>query len=208
MNSLKYALAAISFALLTACGGGGGGGTGSTADNPLKKYEGTYYVCDRNEKSIFTFNAINSISLNMTTTTVVYSDTNCIGSVLGTYTIETPMVVAYEGQTTATLPPITLVPYADVVDKVSLNVSASKGVLTGTGVEGACVKYSYVDGNVTTNGNSCFELVIDASKSYGALYLTLNGNYLVFLALENNVYTPGPIVSRDPLFNTKSILPD
>ncbi len=210
MKALKYTLAVTSFALLAACGGagGGGGGTASTADNPLKKYESTYYVCDGNEKTTLQMVPTGSNGLNVTMFADVYSNANCSGSVIGSYRWNSPALLTYAGGTTTNLPPVTVLPYADMVDEVTLNISSMTGTLTGSGVSGACVNYSFVDNGSTITGNHCYDLVMSASSSNGALYLSSDNQYLVQFELSNGTYGAQMMASRTPSFNLSSLVLD
>lgn len=113
-TSLKYTLATATVAVLAACGGGGGGGgggTASSASNPLAKYEGVFYSCEDNDKTTITLTATGSDSLSAMLVENVYSGDNCSGNILATYRLLAPLVATYKGQTTATMPAITLLPY-------------------------------------------------------------------------------------------------
>jgi hypothetical protein len=204
---LKYTLAATSLALVAACGGGGGG-TGSTADNPLQKYEGTYYVCDANEKTTLQMVPTGSNGLNVTMSAEVYSADNCGGSVIGSYRWNSPALLTYTGATTANLPPVTVLPYADTLDKVTLNISSMTATLTGSGVSGSCVNYSYSTGSGTRTGNHCYDLVMNATSSNGALYKSSNGQYVVQFELNNGTYEAQMMVSSNSAFNLTSLILD
>lgn len=206
-KTIGYAMAASVLAVLTACGGGGGGG-GSTADNPLKKYEGTYYVCDKNEKTTLQMAPTGSNGLNVTMSAEVYSANNCSGNVIGSYRWNSPVLLTYTGATTANLPPVTVLPYADTVDKVALNTSSMTASLSGSGVNGSCVNYSYVGNNGTVTGNTCYDLVMNATSSNGALYMSSNGQYVVQFALNNGTYQAQTMVSKSSAFNLTSLISD
>ena len=202
----RYFFATVLTLVLTACGGGGGG-TVSTADNPLKKYEGTYYVCDRNEKKTLSIAATGTNSLNIAFSADVYSAANCAGSIIGSYRWNSSASMTYAGATTSNLPAVTIFPISDTLDKVTLDVSAMTATLTGSGVSGSCVRYSYVDNGVTSTGNTCYSLTTAASTATGALYLSSNNQYMVQFALGNNgVYGAQLVVSRSPTFNLNTLI--
>ena len=203
---ISLPMAALVLAL-AACGGGGGGGTVSTADNPLKKYAGTYYVCDRNEKNTLSLEATGSNSLNVTVSADVYSAANCTGSIIGSYRWNSAASMTYLGATTANLPAVTIFPTAGTLDKVTLTTTAMTATLTGSGVSGSCVRYSYVDNGVTSAGNTCYSLTTAATTATGALYLSSNDQYMVQFALSNTgVYAAQLIASRSPTFNLNTLI--
>jgi hypothetical protein len=192
---------ASSFALLmlAACGGGGSGdnsGAGSNT-NPLKKYEGTYYVCDGRAKETATVTASGANSMSITFVEDIYQNTNCQGAVIGTYKLAQPLVATYQNQATAKLPPVTIFPTSDVVDRISLSYAGGTAQLTGSGVTGKCVVYP--------RGETCFEdLTQPAGNWNSALYL--KGDYLVTFSLENGVLEYGDVSSKDPLFNINMLI--
>ena len=197
-------------ATLVACGGGGdsGGSSGGSVsvNNPLKKYEGTYYVCDRNVKDIVTLSATGADGLSVIFSSEVYSGANCSGNILGSYKWNAPALITYKDATSATLPPATVFPFSATVDRVSLVTSPSTATLTGSGVKDNCVNYSYVFNGTTTTGKNCFELVLTQSTSSGALYLTADNQYLVQLSLQNGVLETDQILSRSSTFNLTSLV--
>lgn len=184
---------------LAGCGGGGGGGASDVNQlaNPLVKYEGAYYVCDGHSKRSVTAVAQGGDSLTLTLEEKIYKEENCLGVVVGTLTNPNPMTVKYTGKTAATMPAITVLPYSDMVDVVSASISAMTQQLSGSGVSGLCVNY--------TNGHTCFDtLIVPAQVGSGAIYLT--GNYLVQFELTNGLLAPSDILSKDALFNLKSLV--
>jgi hypothetical protein len=196
-------------ALIAGCGGGGENSNDeATANNPLKKYEGTYYVCDAIEKMTLQAIAKGSGGLEISYSQDWYSEANCSGRIIGSLRYPNPIRLSHTGVTTATMPRVTILPISGTVDKVSIGSGAMKGTLTGSGVVGSCVKYSYVDGGRTVSGgSSCPELDIPAQTIDGALYLTSNNQYFVTFQLEGGVYTADNIASRDPSFNFKALIP-
>lgn len=196
-NIIQYALTTSAVALLAACGGGGG----DTTNNVLKKYEGAYYHCEDNEKTALTLTAIGSDSLNVTLATDVYSADNCSGNVIGSYRWNTPAVVQYQRKTTATMPAITVLPYSDTVDEVTLSFANVTAQLTGSGVVGQCVNYAYSTQNGTRSGQSCFELTFPSTLQTGALYLTADNQYLVQFSRTNGVLEAEGMYSKNQNFN-------
>ncbi len=211
MNLINFALAASTLAFLAACGGGGGGGddnTDSTAavDNPLKKYDGTYYSCEGNDKTTIAATATGSEELSVLISTDLYQGANCSGNVIASYHWNKPLLAKYTGRTTVNMPAVTVLPYADAVDKITVSAIGITGTLTGSGVNGSCVAYSYVDGKKTVNGNDCFELVIPSTTVSAALYLSTDNKYLVQFSLENGVLEADLLTSRDPSFNIDALI--
>ena len=196
--AIKYTVAATAIAVLAACGGGGEGGTnsGSTANNPLSKYEGTYYVCDGRSKETMTVTAVGDNTLSFTLVENIYDGDNCTGSVVGTYTLPQPLSATYQSQTSVTLPPVTVLPISATVDKVTLSSPSMTAQLSGSGVRGSCVYY--------TNGNVCYDSLSLASvTTTGAVYQ--NGNYILTFSLENGVLEADGIYSKDAAFNVNSL---
>lgn len=209
LKTMKFVLAAATVAILVGCGGGGSsGGGGSTADNPLVKYNGTYYHCDKNARTTVVMTPTGSNGLNVTVSNDVYSGVNCTGSVIGAYRWNSPALITYTGRTSATLPAVTVLPFSDTVDTVTLNTSSMTGTLTGSAVSGSCVNYSYVDGGSTITGRHCYSLVMQASSSSGALYLSSDNQYLVQFALINGTLQAQEMDSRNSTFNYINLVRD
>ena len=139
--------------------------------------------------------------MNAILSTDVYSADNCSGRVIGSYRWNTPAVITYQRKTTATMPPITLLPFSDVVDEVNFSVSNITAQLTGSGVIGNCVNYSYDTQNGSVTGNSCFDLTFSNTFETGAIYLTSDNQYLVQFSRSNGVLDVDGIFSRNSSFN-------
>ena len=198
IKTVKFVLAATAVATLVACGGGDGT-TVSTENNPLKKYEGTYYICDGHTKETVTVTATGSNAVNLTNVEEIYNNTNCSGSVVGTFRLPQPVTATYLNQTTANFPPVTILPNADTVDRVNLSSPAMTAQLTGTGVSGSCVTY--------TGGNVCYNNInLSALNETGAAYLS--GNYLITFNLVNGVLEAEGIYSKDATFNFNMLVAD
>lgn len=197
-------------AVVAACGGGGGGETesGSTENNPLEKYAGTYYVCNENEKIKLTLTVDGANSLNAILATDVYSNDNCSGSVIGSYKWTTPARLTYKGETSVTMPPVTLLPYSDKVDEVTMSTAGVTAQLTGSGVDGNCVNYAYTYAGGSIDGQSCFDLTFPSTTVSGALYLTADSKYLVQFSRENGVLSADDMFSTDPSFNYTMLVLD
>jgi len=221
MRTLKGLIfALITTFTLAGCGGGGGGGgdstatgsgstpTGSTQTNPLAKYAGTYYACEDNQKRSVSLTVRGNGSLDALLSEDTFTNDKCAGTIIASYRLTEPVVVTYKTKTSATMPPITILPYSDIVDEVTLDGSNIKATLSGSGVSGNCVKYFYTTANGTTNGESCYELAASPTLTLGALYLTADGKYLVDFGRENGVLVPNGIYSRDPSFDYKSLIRD
>lgn len=195
-SAIKYTWAAGAVAILTACGGSGGGG--GTSGNPLLKYEGAYYVCEQNDhsKQTVTAQASGSNALNISVVNRVYENAGCTGNVVGTYIISSTLTTTYTGQSTITLPPVTVLPSNGTVDNVNLAISSGTAELTGTGVVGNCVYY--------TGGNVCFnEMSRLASTTTGSIYKY--GNYFVTFDSANHAQD---IVSLDSTFRFNELVLD
>lgn len=222
MKLQKVLLLAALYALtLVGCGGGGEGGGGSTAtggtqtggsstgtvSNPLSKYEGVFYRCSRNGFMTITLSAQSNDSMIMNFTYDIYSNDNCSGSILGTQRASN-ITITYRGQTIATMPPVTLFPTADYIDSVLFSSVGATRELTGPGVQGVCLKYTYTSSNGSKlDGESCLEPLTSEVEN-GGLYLSADKKYLVDFSLEKGVLTANGIYSRDPLFNTNSLIKD
>ncbi len=196
-KKFKLSLIACVATVLTACGGGGGNSGAGSDTNPLKKYEGTYYVCDGHSKETVTVTASGSNSMSMTLVADLYQNTNCAGVVVGTYKLAQPLIATHQNQTSANLPPVTIFASSDSVDRVSLSYAGGTAQLTGSGVIGNCVNYS--------GGNTCYDnLTQPVQTATGAAYL--NGNYFVSFSLTNGVLAYDAIRSKDPLFNINMLI--
>jgi hypothetical protein len=212
------AFAAITSLTLMGCGGGGGnssatGGTqlgGSstgTMNNPLSKYTGTYYLCRDNRRLTTTLTAVGTDSLSFNLEENVYSGNNCSGSILATYLISN-LMATYKSQTTATMPPFTILPYSDKVDEVILTSAGATNQLTGPGVQGNCVKYSYTTPTGQRSGENCYTLTIPNETAIGAIYLTDDTKYMVQFLRQNGVLSAPDVWSRDPSFNYNMLVRD
>mgnify|MGYP006949115618 CR=1 FL=1 len=179
-----------------------------TAENPLKKYEGTFYACDGNQKATMELSAPSLQGLNITLRSEVFSAENCSGNVIATYAFNSAAHLNYEGTTTADLPPFTLFPASDVIDKIALVGGTVTASLTGTGVKGSCVDYAYINNGVTSAGNICFDLNIIAANTKGALYLSSNGQNLIQFELLNGLYEYQSVMSRNSSFNLTALVKD
>ena len=196
LNAVAACTVAVVFA---GCGGGGDSSGGASADNPLRKYEGTYYHCDDHDKVSVTVVAAGSNSVTLSYTEQIYQNANCTGSIVGTYTLPQAITASFQSQTTANLPPVTVLPSAGTVDKITVSAPNMTAQLTGTGVKGSCVYFS--------SGNTCFDsLDLPAQTTTGALHLS--GNYLVVFTLSNGVLESDSIYSKDPAFNYNILATD
>ena len=188
---------------LVACGGSGDSGVAT--NNSLKKYEGTYFVCDDRERRVIDLVATGSDGLNKRLSTEVYDGANCSGEMVGLYRWSEPALISYQDRSSATVP-FPPFPHSDTVDLVEISANASTATLTGTGVKDNCVKYwKYVNGIQTGSPSSCFELELKARKTSGALYLTSDTKYLVTLSPKDGAQTTDRIYSKIPTFNVASL---
>jgi len=189
LKQLKIVVGAAVTATMVACGGGGdsGGSSGGSVsvNNPLKKYEGTYFFCDGNDKSTVTFSATGADGLSVIFSSEVYSGANCSGNILGSYKLDEPALITYKDATSATLPPATVFPFSATVDRLTISIGPTTGTLKGSGVKDNCVSYSYTNNGTNTTGNRCFELVIPQQTGVSAIYLSPDNQYLVTFGLEN-----------------------
>ena len=111
-------------ATLVACGGGGDSGSSSSGssvsvNNPLKKYEGTWYFCDGTEKIIYSISTTGTDGLHLNYSQEFYEYSNCYGQLFATYKWDAPQLITYKDTTSATLPPATIFPFSDTVDRRS-----------------------------------------------------------------------------------------
>lgn len=209
INLLKYILATTIFIFFSGCGGSaGGGGAGGVENNPLLKYEGIFYSCEDNYKTTFTLTATGTSSLSATMVEDVYASDNCSGNILATYRLRLPSAATFKSRTTATMPAITLLPFSDQVDEVTTSTENATAELSGSGVVGNCVKYSYKNNNGTQQGENCFVLDLPAASGSAAFYLTTNGQYLVQFSRENGVLSADGIASKSPNFNYNQLVRD
>jgi len=207
-TGFKYTLAASALVLLAACGGGGNSSATEENNNPLAKYAGTYYVCEDNEKLKITLTTAGSINLNLFFETDTYSNENCTGNIIGSYRWTSPVLATYTGQTSVTMPPISLLPFSDKVDEITISTTGLKAELTGSSVDGNCVKYSYTTTKGIVNRKSCFDLTLPPTTSKGALYQTNDKKYLVQFILENGIYESETLTSKDSNFNYNMLVSD
>lgn len=209
VNGSIYTNVLISVGQVISVGAGSSdGGTGTAVANPLKKYEATYYACDRNEKVILQMIPTGSNGLNITMSALVYSSPNCSGSIIGYYKWDSPALAVYQGVTTANLPPATIFKYSDTIDLLVIDNSSVTATLTGSGVNGSCVYYSYLYNNSSTSGKSCFKLSYPSTVANGAFYLTPDSHYLIQFELKNGIYQAQMMGSKTPSFNYDSLILD
>jgi len=202
-------------ATLAACGGGGDSGSSSSGssvsvDNPLKKYEGTWYVCDGTEKTIYSISTTGTDGLHLNYSQEFYEKPNCSRQLFATYKWDTPQLITYKDATSATLPPATIFPFSDTVDRVTFLTSPSRATLTGPRVYGKqneCVRFDQTVVEFMPMLNSrCFDLVVQQRTSSEALYLTADNQYLVRLRLINGVLAWGETLSRSSTFDSASLV--
>lgn len=206
--------------MLSSCGGGGSdcGSKGilfgaatcainnDSSSNPLKKYEGTYYICEQNLRKTINATAVGSKGLNLIISEDVYSSATCSGTVVGSYRMNAPILVTFTDYTIANLPAVTVLPFADRIEKVNLNTSSITASLTGSGVTGSCVNYSYANGGTNITSSICYDLSTNATDLNGALYLSSDNQYFLQLSLHNGVYSADTIASRSSDFNYSSLI--
>jgi hypothetical protein len=198
-------------ATLVACGGGGESDSSSVSvNNPLKKYEGTWYFCDGTEKTIYSISTTGTDGLHLNYSQEFYEKPNCSGQLFATYKWDTPQLITYKDATSATLPPATIFPFSATVDSVTLLTSPSRATLTGPrvyGKEKECVRFDEIIVEfMPTIRTKCFDLVLQQRTSSGALYLTADNQYLLQLRLSNGVLVSDQILSRDSRFNLASLV--
>jgi len=213
--------ACMAFAFcLSGCGGGGCGATtalgavassacsNNEATNTLKKYEGVYSTCVENVKVQIELAAQGSNSLNYLTKAFVYADANCTGDVLGTFAWDRPATINHTGSATQTLPAVTIFPTADTVDTVTIQFKSLTASLTGSGVDGNCVKHNVLNSNISQSGEFCFDLSLPDRTLNGALYLSADGQYLLTFSLNDGTLTAESILSRSDSFNQNMLVSD
>lgn len=200
-SKIKFTLAATTVALLAACGGGD---DANTADNPLSKYAGVYYVCDEHTRKVSTATAVGSDTLHLNFKEETYSGNNCTGSVVGTFSYTDPLVATYKSsQSDADMPAVTLLASGDrllpekaTVDMVEIVVPTSSATLVGSGVDGLCV--------TTDAGQECYgEEDFQEHEVEGEVGLALVGEYFL-VEVDGSVdgyVGVGEILSSDSSFN-------
>jgi len=193
-------------ALLIACGGGGDSAVPEI--NPLRKYEGTYYSCDGNEKYFVSMTVVGPERLNLTSATEYYSSANCTGNLIGFYKLDGPAVLSFTNSTSAKLPPSSVFPYSSIVDRFSLNFQPGTTSFTGSGVTTGdpgfnCVTYKTAPNKTVTKCNA-LQIANPISADW-ALYLSSDNGYLVSFGLENGELKWNGIGSRNPEFNLASL---
>jgi hypothetical protein len=204
-------------ATLVACGGGGDSGSSSSGssvsvNNPLKKYEGTWYVCYANQRTIYSISTTGADGLILNHSVEVYSADDCSGSILAIWKLNGPHLMTYKDTTSATLPSATVFPFSAIVDGVSIVTSPSTATITmtspsatlmGPGVKEDCVSYSY---GATKTVMGCFPLEGPKLPTSGALYLTADNQYLVQLFVQNGVLITKEILSQSSTFKWASLV--
>ena len=206
-SSLFHNVVAMMLSLLVAaCGGGGGESTNQ--NNPLEKYAGTYYACDKNEKTSLQLTASGQNNLAAQLFADVYSGPNCTGEIIGSYRQNGSSVVSYVSTGNSDLPALTIFPSSDTIDYVTLAIPAGTGTLTGNGVTGNCVNYSYIQGSSSISGSHCYDLVQQPATVTGGLYLSSDAQYLVQFQRVDGVYQAEKIISRNSSFDVESLIQD
>ena len=207
-------------ATLVACGGGGesdsSSGSSVSVKNPLKKYEGTWYVCDEHQKITYSISTTGTDGLNLDYSEEFYSEPNCSGQLWASYKWNAPQQITYKDTTSATLPRAKVFPFSATVDGVTILTTPSVATLTGSSLMGNCMNFwtssvKYLmdrTPGVPTTGMSrkCWDQFREPSTSSGALYLTADNQYLVQLKLENGVLITDQILSQSSTFNLASLV--
>ena len=207
-SSLFHNVVAMMLSLLVAACGGGGGGGSTNQNNPLEKYAGTYYACDKNEKTSLQLTASGQNNLAAQLSADVYSGPNCTGEIIGSYRQNGSSVVSYVSTGNSDLPALTIFPSSDTIDYVTLAIPAGTGMLTGNGVTGNCVNYSYMQGSSSISGSHCYDLVQQPATVTGGLYLSSDAQYLVQFQRVDGVYQAEKIISRNSSFDVESLIQD
>ena len=217
---LKLVASLAITATLVACGGGGGdsaisGSSGVSVKNPLKKYEGTWYVCDEHQKITYSISTTETSGLNLDYSEEFYSDLNCSGQLWASYKWNAPQQITHKDTTSATLPSFTIFPFSGTVDSVTIVTPASTATLKQYFLGDDCLsfvtsstRYRIDPPGVPTTGWSlkCWDQFRGSSTSSGALYLTADNQYLVQLKLENGVLTTDQILSRSSTFKLRTLV--
>jgi len=181
-NKAKLAALAIATSVLAACGGGGDSAPASTTsvngETPLAKYLGQYELCGGNQKVALTVTTTGNGILTLDAQTTYYDKNNCSGSVVASE-VRTPSSTAQYQSTgngnTSGVPGASI----NVLDMVLLTQQPGTIQLTGSGVNGKCIKYS--------TGSTCLtSLAISANTANGGLLL--QGSTLYVLIETNGRY--------------------
>ena len=215
----------VTFLALLLAGCGGGGGCGATAAfgnaasslcskpdeiNPLKKYEGTFYLCETNKRATIQLTPTGSQSMNLSATIEVFNQTNCSGNIVGTYSLDKPILLTYTGKSTNSLPEYTIFPSEDMMDLISINRPAMTATLTagnGGSVNGNCITYTYSDGTTSSSNTSCIATSNEPIISNGALYSTNNHQYLATFISSDGSLSLDEVYSKTSSFNINSLVP-
>jgi len=167
-------------ATLVACGGGGESDSSSVSvNNPLKKYEGTWYVCNAAQKFIYSISTTGTDGLTLNYSEEIYDNMKCEGPPIASYKSDASVLITYKGTTSATLPVATVLPSSATVDSVTILTSPSTATLTGPGVKDDCVTYYTLNVSMPVRRKRCIGPVLRQRTTSGALYLTADNQYLV-----------------------------
>lgn len=187
-KTINYALSITALAALVACGGGGGGDAENKAPvGALEKYAGSYAYCDQDHtKYSIVLTSAGNDTLEAVPTEVTYQNSNCSGSILGTYSWTAPEKITLSSTSVGTVSGGGL-PASLLIEKVQRTLSNINITLTGPNVSGNCITYP--------GGSFCYEKGPFNETKQGGLYLS--DGKLHELLLENGVYNVNGIYNKN-----------
>ena len=176
--------------LLVGCGGGGDSGS-SSSQNPLSAYSGTYVsgCVDGRDITTLVFRVNSAGVLEMSLKEETYSQLNCGGSIVSTYSLSIPATFTSQGSAVVSVAGIGSTVQNLSIDRALVSVPAQTATFTGPGVQGRCVVYA--------GGSSCYDsLTISNTTVDGGLFLS--GRLLYILEKIGNAYSvqEGPFTKQ------------
>ena len=208
-KQLKLVIGVALTAALVACGGGGGedsDNSGVSVNTPLKKYEGTYYVCIRQTKEIATYSSIGADKLSVSFSSEFYSGEECSGELRASYDWGVVALMTYRDTISETLPAVTIFPVSATVDRVSIVSIPFTATLTGSSVLDYCPHFVWIGQHyIPMLLKECSGIVRQQDPGYASLYLTADNQYFV-QTLYLNSGAGYPIFSRDSTFSLGSLV--
>jgi hypothetical protein len=207
-KQLKLVASLAITATLAACGGGGGEDSDNSSvsvNNPLKKYEGTWYVCHRQTKEIATYSSTGDDKLSVSFSSEFYSGEECSGELRASYDWGAVALMTYRDTISETLPAVTIFPVSATVDRVSIVSIPFTATLTGSSVLDYCRHFHWIKQYIPMLLKECSGIVRQQDPGYASLYLTADNQYFV-QTLYLNSGAGYPIFSRDSTFSLGSLV--
>ena len=193
-------------ATLVACGGGGESDSSSVSvNNPLKKYEGTWYVCIYQTKEIATYSSTGDDKLSVSFSSEFYSGEECSGELRASYDWGVVALMTYRDTISDTLPAVTIFPVSATVDRVSIVSIPFTATLTGSSVLDYCPHFHWIGQYIPMLLKECSGIVRQQDPGYASFYLTADNQYFVQTWYLNRA-GGYPIFSRDSTFSLGSLV--